>query len=160
MQGIQGFSQHICSCICVRIMTCDCVCIKTCICVCIMNFICVCIRGCICFCIMFFLFVGMKERYYNQVQGIQGYIQRIWSCICVCINTHICVRIMNCIFVCIMTCICVCTGSFKETDFYRSVYLQIEFPICHKQLLTENLAACDREGIQSANPRFGKTQFF
>ena len=84
--------------------------------------------------------------------GIQGSSQHLWFCTCVCI--------MNCICVCIMTCIWVCTGCLKKTDFYRSVYLQIELPICHKQFITENLAACDREGIQSANAHFGKTQFF
>ena len=30
-------------------------------------------------------------------------------------------------------------GVSKRAEFYRSEHLKIEFPLCHKQLVTENL---------------------
>ena len=40
------------------------------------------------------------------------------------------------------------------------MHLQIEFPLCHKQLDFQLGAACDRWGIESANIHFGKSQVF
>ena len=72
------------------------------------------------FLFLFYFYLWGWRRGTNQVQGIQGSSQHIWSCTCVCIMNCICACIMTCICVCIRSCICFCMFflfvGMKERD--------------------------------------------